>query len=313
VSRRLRPFALLGLLALAACGTSAAPPDTLVGNRPQLVFEPAGEPLASIVALHGYNDFKESFEAFGTAAAAARIRVVAYDQSGFGANPNRGYWPGDETLVQDLFDAVGAARDAVPDRPVYVLGESMGASVAMLALDRPEAPEVAGLILVAPGVWAGDVLNPWFRRGLGLVAAIVPDADLSGRRPRDIRPSDNQAAVEAMHAHPLYTPTTRAAALYGLVRLMDRGLEAAPHLTLPRLVLIGANDEVVPDRAYDAFLARIPPERCTLIRYPGGWHLLYRDHQGEVAIADTLAWILGTPPARGEACRPDQARTAQGR
>ncbi len=297
--------AVLLALGVAACASSAAPLDMLQGSRPQLRLEPLGQPQAIIVALHGYNDSKSAFLPLGPAAAEAGIRVVAYDQSGFGANPNQGFWGGDEVLVQDLFAAIERARASSPAAPLFVLGESMGAAVAMLALARPGAPPVDGLILAAPGVWAGESLNPWFRFGLGLVAGIVPDADLARGRPRDIQASDNIPMLIALGRDPLYTRTARAAALYGLVRLMDRGLDAADALDLPLLILVGAQDEVVPEAAYAAFLAKLSVTDCTLIRYEDGWHLLYRDHQRAVPIADTLAWVRGEDPASPTAaCAP---------
>ncbi len=297
--------AALLALALAGCASGAAPPDTLAGNRPLLRLEPLGQPVATVVALHGYNDSKNAFLPLGPAAAAAGVRIVAYDQSGFGANPNQGYWGGDEALVRDLFAVVERARTLAPAAPLFVLGESMGAAVAMLALARPDAPPVDGLILAAPGVWAGDSLNPLFRLGLAIVAGIVPNADLAAGRPRDIMASDNVPMLIALGRDPLYTRTARAGALYGLIRTMDRGLAAAPELRLPRLVLVGDKDEVVPEAAYAAFLARLAAEDCTLIRYPEGWHLLYRDRQRAVPIADTIAWVRGeAPDSPTEPCVP---------
>ncbi|TVQ32942.1 MAG: alpha/beta fold hydrolase [Geminicoccaceae bacterium] len=299
-----RRWAALALaVSLVGCGTTAAPPDLMQGNRPLLRLEPLGQPRATVIALHGYNDHKGAFLPFGAAAAEAGIRVVAYDQSGFGANLNQGFWGGDEVLVQDLFAKIEHARRLAPDAPVFVLGESMGASVAMLALARDDAPEVDGLILAAPGVWAGDTLNPWFRRALGVVAGIAPDADLARGRPRDVQASDNIPMLIALGRSRYYTRTARAAALYGLIRLMDQGLEAAPALDVPRLVLIGDHDEVVPDHAYAAFLASLAADDCTLIRYADGWHLLFRDHGRELPIADTLAWIEGRePPSATATC-----------
>ena len=58
-------------------------------------------------------------------------------------------------LVRALDEAVLSAERRHPGLPVYVLGESMGAAVAMSAMGAAEPPPVAGLILVAPAVWNG--------------------------------------------------------------------------------------------------------------------------------------------------------------
>ena len=44
-------------------------------------------PRAVILAVHGFNDYSNAFETFGTFAAGHGIAVHAYDQRGFGANP----------------------------------------------------------------------------------------------------------------------------------------------------------------------------------------------------------------------------------
>jgi acylglycerol lipase len=83
--------------------------------------------------------------------------VLAYDQRGFGNAPHPGFWAGTNSLAADLEDAIEAVRAANSDRPVYVLGESMGGSVAMVAAAAMTHPP-AGLILAPPGVRAG---LPW--------------------------------------------------------------------------------------------------------------------------------------------------------
>ena len=300
----MRPLRVLALgAALAGCATPPPTSTDVTWPPPTARFEPAGEPRAVVVALHGFNDRKAAFDAFGAAARAAGVRVVAFDQAGFGARSSRGDWPGTDRLVQELHRAIRNARAAQPERPVFVLGTSMGAAVAMAGLARPDAPPVAGVVLTAPAAWGGDRLHPFLRASLWLTATVAPDLELSARG-LDLQASDNIAMLRALARDPLYLPTATAANVQGLVRLMDEALAAAPALDLPRLVLIGAKDEVVPAEAYDALLARLAGPGCTVIRYPEGWHLLLRDHQRARVFADILAWLDDRPPprARAEAC-----------
>ena len=64
---------------------------------------------------------------------------TAYDQPGFGEARGRGRWPGTAALMAALDQAVSAAHRDHPDVPVFVLGESMGAAVAMAALAPRQA------------------------------------------------------------------------------------------------------------------------------------------------------------------------------
>lgn len=297
--RRLAGVLLAALLG-AGCAATSPPPTAPPLAPPLLRLEPLGEPRATIVALHGFNDRKAAFLAFGARASRAGVRVLAYDQPGFGASADRGRWPGTDALVAALHRQIRAARRLAPERPVIVLGTSMGAAVAIAALTRPDAPPVDGVVLVAPAAWGGDQLHPILRASLWLTASIAPDLVLSAGG-LDVQTSDNRAMLRALGRDPLYLPTATAANVLGLVRLMDEALAAAPALAGRRLVLIGARDEVVPPAAFDALLDRLAGPDCTVARYAEGWHLLLRDHQRERVFADILAWLDGRPPTAGEA------------
>ena len=69
---------------------------------PLKVWKPDGAPTAALVALHGFNDYSNSFEEPGIFWATRGIVTYAYDQRGFGEAPDHGLWAGTETLVEDL-------------------------------------------------------------------------------------------------------------------------------------------------------------------------------------------------------------------
>jgi alpha-beta hydrolase superfamily lysophospholipase len=289
---------------VAACAASPPAPAPADDWPPPTVrFDPDGEPRATVVALHGFNDRKTAFAGFAARASRAGVAVVAYDQAGFGARADRGRWPGTERLVADLHRAIRAVRAAAPDRPLFVLGSSMGAAVAVAALARDDAPKVDGLVLAAPAAWGGDQLNALLRASLWLTATLAPNLELSARG-LDIQASDNLEMLRALAEDPLYLPTSTAANVQGLVRLIDEALRRAPALDPPRLVLVGAEDEVVPAEAYAALLDKLAGEGCTAVHYPDGWHLLLRDRQRTTVFADILAWLEGErlPSGRGRAC-----------
>jgi acylglycerol lipase len=265
---------------------------------PVTAWAPPGSPRAVIVALHGFNDHKAAFAEFGAHAAARGVVVEAYDQPGFGERADRGRWAGTEALVLELHAAVRSARARHPGAPVFVLGESMGAAVALVALARPEAPAVDGLVLAAPAVWNGDGLPRGYRTALRLLAALVPPFRVSGRN-LDVQASDNIEMLRALGRDPLYLRETRIDAVAGLVDLMDEAREGAPRQRLPMLVLLGARDEIVPPQASRTFVRTLDPGSCSVVAYLDGWHLLLRDHQRERVFRDVVAWVGGEPlPSR---------------
>ena len=94
----------------------------------------AGEVKAVILALHGFNDYSNAFEGPGEAWAERGIATYAYDQRGFGAAPERGLWPGRAALAADAATAAQILRRLYPRVPLYLLGDSMGGAVAVVAM-----------------------------------------------------------------------------------------------------------------------------------------------------------------------------------
>ncbi|MDX6750057.1 alpha/beta fold hydrolase [Geminicoccaceae bacterium 1502E] len=289
---------VLLLMILAVAGCAGLPAPGAAEQAPALRWMPEGEPRAQIVALHGLNDHKNAFAAFAEAAAGQGVLVHAYDQPGFGEQPDRGFWPGRDRLIGEVHRHVRERRAARPDLPLFVLGESMGAAVAIAALAAPGAPPVDGLILSAPAVWGGTSMNPLYRGLLWTVARTMPWLKLSGRG-LGRRASDNLEILRALGRDPLFIKETRADTLEGLVLLMGEARRLGPVLGLPILVLVGERDEIVPTDAQLSFLAELGAAPCTAIVYPEGWHLLLRDLQRELVWQDVLAWIGGAAPPSG--------------
>ena len=310
---------LAAALALAACTPRvipAGPPvraplvaeDALLmpdGARlPLHAWAPEGgaPPRAVLLALHGFNDYSVNF--MGESAGLFTphgIAVYAYDQRGFGAAPHPGIWPGEATLAADADTAARLIRARHPGVPLYLLGESMGAAVLVLAATGADPPPADGYILSAPALWGRIGMNGPMRWGLWLAVRTIPivgfQAGVGG-----ISPTDNAAAMRRWMRDPLTLKVTRVDAAHGLVDLMDAAVARLPACcraadgagTVPTLVLFGARDRIVPVRVARQVLRAVPAPAAGGARiafYPEGWHLLLRDENRVAVAGDILAWL----------------------
>lgn len=251
---------------------------------------PESKPKAIILALHGFNDYGHAFTLPAEALAAKQIGVIAYDQRGFGKTAQRGIWAGQKNLVRDLRHAITAIHQRYPDVPLFVLGESMGGAVAIVACANDGCPKVKGVILSAPAVWGENTFSLFFRVPLWVMAHSFPSSQFTGEDVK-IQASDNIPMLIAMGKDPLIIKKTRVDAIYGLVGLMDEAYAQAPELTLPALVLYGAKDEVIPAAPVRCMVETMKPMPDFKL-YPQGYHMLLRD-LGRKAVADDVAdWIL---------------------
>jgi acylglycerol lipase len=267
---------------------------------------PHGKVEAVILALHGFNDYSNAFGGPGKAWAKDGIATYAYDQRGFGAAPERGRWPGRAALAIDAATASGILRALYPGVPLYLLGESMGGAVAIVAMTGESGtaiPDVDGVILAAPAVWGRSTMDLLPRVALWAGVRLMPGLTLTGRG-LHIEASDNIPMLRALARDPLVIKDTRVDTIWGLVNLMDAALASAPRLRAPLLLMYGATDQIIPKRAIRRFVRSLPlypKDRRNLAYYEHGYHMLLRDLDGPVVIADVAGWVLapGAPLLSG--------------
>lgn len=298
---------LLVLFPLSACAVVNYPAGPMVAQAqmnhdhwqsgdnqrlPMRVWLPEAEPGAVVLALHGMNDYSNFFDDAGRHLAARGIAAYAYDQRGFGQGPHPGYWSSGQAMAADLRAAAALVASRHPGIPLYLLGESMGGAVTMLAVAGETPPELSGVILSAPAVWGRSTMNVFQRAALWITYQVAPGWRLTGQGLK-ITPSDNIEMLRKLSADPLVLKATRVDAISGLVDLMDEAAAAAPRVRVPLLVLYGEKDEIVPAEPTWRMIERLPAtgssQRVAL--YPNGYHMLLRDLQARVVLDDIAAWI----------------------
>ena len=256
-----------------------------------------GEVKAVILALHGFNDHANAFAGPSEIWAEEGIATYAYDQRGFGAAPERGFWPGRAALAADAATAAQILRRLYPGTPLYLVGESMGGAVAVVALtgeSGTQVPDLDGVILTAPAVWGRPTMDLLPRLALWAGVRLMPGLTLTGRGLK-IKPSDNIAMLRALSDDPLVIHATRIDTIYGLVDLMDAALASATLLDTPLFVMYGAKDEIITRAPIQRFVDALPAEpihRRKLAWYENGYHMLLRDLEGPVVVADVASWVL---------------------
>ena len=260
---------------------------------PLKVWKPADETAGVIIALHGFNDYSNFIKAAAQSFNNNRIAVYAYDQRGFGGTKTRGRWSGSQALVDDLITFLAQLKIRYPDTPLFILGDSMGGAVTILAMAGRDDPGVEGLILVAPAVWSRSKM-PWYQKFfLSLAAHTIPWVKVTGESIH-IKPSDNLEMLKDLGKDPLVIKETRIDALYGLANLMDKAYEHADRLKTRLLLLYGEKDEIIPRAPIFSFYENLPAGsrgQQRMILYENGYHMLLRDLQAEIVLQDIVHWI----------------------
>ncbi len=251
----------------------------------------ATERRGIILALHSFTDYSAAFAAICPWFAARGYDCYAYDQRGFGAAPAAGMWAGADILTADLEDALAAIRTRLGDDdvPLFLLGESMGGSVALLtagqlaARDRP-----AGLILAAPGVREDLPLKPLWDFLLWSADKLLPAASVPVHR--NANPRINAATNARLQHDPLVQRRVRADTYYGVTRLADAAGAAAASVTVPALLLYGEEDGLIHQRSICAAQSSMVGPATVKI-YADAPHLVMHWQQQSRVLEDVELWL----------------------
>lgn len=171
----------------------------------------------AVLLFHGNGENLATMERSGLFARLEELDVtyLAVDYPGYGRS---GGEPGEESLVAGAEAALARLREMHPDRPLVILGWSLGAAVAMQLAARDGAaadPPLAGLILLSPWSRLADTAashfpGPLVRPLLGgrydsvAVAAetSAPALLVHGARDRIIPVEQGRELAGAMEARP---------------------------------------------------------------------------------------------------------------
>lgn len=314
-------IALGALTTLGACAPDFRPMGPAIGpahltddaiitadgaRLPLHVWPATGETRAVILALHGFTDYSNAFALPASAWSTVGITTYAYDQRGFGAAEPHLRWAGAETYTNDARTALSVIRRAHPDVPLYLLGESMGGAVAILAVTETEtAGDIAdGMILIAPGMLDRPELSEAERTFLDIGAHTLPWA-MSGKRGITVWPTDNLALLKQMAQDPLMQREVRFDQIYGLLNMLEKSTRRIRRIDLPTLALFGGKDEILPPGAADYFeqqtIAQMARGTVRTERIPGAYHMLLRDKDATSRHDRIGAWVFDLPPVKHNA------------
>lgn len=252
----------------------------------------SAEPDVVIIAVHGMNDYAGAFTDAGEWWSANGATVYAYDQRGFGRSPGWMIWPSHAVMRKDLETAIEVARARHPGAKVAVVGESMGAAVAVTTFADPAASRPDALILSGPGFRGWGALPLLYSASLWVASHVRPDWIVVPPDGVRIVATDNNRKLREMWFDPLVQKSNRVDSIYGVVSMMEEADQMISRLppSVPTLMLYGAKDEMIPVEGVQRATAKMPPHVQTAY-YVNGYHLLLNDLQAHKVWGDILAFV----------------------
>lgn len=269
----------------------SATEDWLAGSEGRIHLRcwtpPDRAPVRRIVVLvHGYAEHGGRYAHVGELLAGLGSAVYAPDHIGHGRSEGeRALLVDFEHVVDDLETLVRRAGAAHPQRPVVMVGHSMGGLLAARYAQR-HPDRLAGIVFL--GAVLGDW--PWARQVLAEPELPPVDSDPRGM-------SRDPEACRAYAEDPLvYHGTYKRPLLEAEIACLDRMRSQLHRIRVPVLFLHGRADPFVPHEPSLEAVRATASTDVTVRLYEGAKHELVHETNRDEVLADLAAFVARVAP-----------------
>jgi lysophospholipase len=244
-------------------------------------------PRAIVVIAHGYAEHSGRYDHVGTALAEAGFAAWALDHAGHGLSKGdeRGNAGSVEEAVAAMDEFVTLASTSAPSVPVFLLGHSMGAMLA-IAYAEEHQDRLAGLVVTGAAVALGEMISAL------LELDEIPAVPLGAFVSRD------PAVALAYDEDPLnYHGAIPRDTLEQAPERIESVRSQFGKITIPILVMHGEQDALAPMQASIDVIAGVSSGDRTLRIWPGLYHEIFNEPEKDLVIGDVVRWISARVPA----------------
>src|SRR3954466_4309620 len=258
---------------------------------------PDGEatPRATVVLAHGASEHGGRYAWTGEELVKRGYALYANDHRGHGKSAGpRAVIDRLQNAVEDLHTLVEQARQGSPDRPLVLLGHSMGGCVA-IAYTMEHEDALDALVLSGP-LAVLEAASPVQRAAGRVLSVVAPKLGVVGIDSSAV--SRDPEVVKDYDADPLnYHGKLPARTVAELAKAIDGFPDAVTKFKLPLLVMHGTADRLVPIAAGQMVADRAGSEDKTWKPYDGLFHEILNEPERQQVLDDIADWLDERFPA----------------
>ena len=249
----------------------------------------APAPAGLVALVHGLGEHGGRYAAFASDLVDAGYTAAAVDWPGHGQSPGaRATRRGPPSATRSCRRSPSLRAAGGGDRPVVLLGHSMGGAMALdYALAHPGT--IDAVVASAPALRAAP--PPWWKLLAGRVLhAVAPGIGLAHGLPLEGL-SRNPEVVELYGNDPLVHGVISPRLYFGLAEAQARVLARAGTLAIEALVLAGSANPVVDPSGARDFVAAAPPGRARFVSCDDAYHEILNEAGRERVVREIVAWL----------------------
>ncbi|MEA3239491.1 MAG: alpha/beta hydrolase [Candidatus Bipolaricaulota bacterium] len=251
---------------------------------------PDAEPRAVILISHGLAEHSGRYINVVNHFLPMGYAVYSLDNIGHGKSDGRRVYVREfSDFTEVLGEYLAMIRLWQPDKPLFLLGHSMGALItAVFLLDHQSA--FAGAILSGPSAVVPKNVSRSTIAIARILSTLAPTIGVMRLDAEGV--SRDPSVVRAYVDDPLvYNGKTTARLAYELVRTMQRVTTEASRMTLPIMILQGGADRLVDPDGARILYDMIGSSDKTLKVYDGLYHEVYNEPEHDQVLSDVEAWL----------------------
>lgn len=264
-----------------------------IANNLKIVWhkwDAAARAKAVVVISHGFAEHSQRYGHVAKHLTAKDYVVYGLDYRGHGLSAGA---PAQIKSVNDykveLAHLIDLAKANHTDLPVFLLGHSMGAAVA-LSYAFEKQSELQGLLLSAPYLRNAAPVSPILINVAKIMATIAPNLKTQAVDAKAI--SRNPEEVKAYVEDPLvYSGRIKAAMGNALIGIGPEVLKKAEKLSLPTLIMHGEADGIADCEGSKELFESISCADKNLKLYPESYHEILNDYDQEQVLTDIEEWL----------------------
>ncbi|MDF1519690.1 MAG: alpha/beta hydrolase [Brevefilum sp.] len=253
-------------------------------------YLPEDQVRASIIIVHGLGEHSGRYENVVNYLAPLGYALYSFDLIGHGQSDGaRAFVEAYEDFSETLTMYKNKVRGWQPDKPLFLMGHSMGGLIASEYL-IDHSDEFTGAVISAPLIMVPDNINKATILAGKILSRIAPNMGITAVDPSGV--SRDPDVVHAYGTDPLvFHGKTTARLSAELLKAIMRVNDEFKKITVPFVVLQGSDDKLVNPRGSKMLYEHAGSDDKSMKIYDGLYHEVFNEPERDQVLADVAAWL----------------------
>ncbi len=253
-------------------------------------WQPEKAPLARVLLVHGVGEHSSRYAHVGEFFTNAGISLTGFDLLGHGkTDGQRGHADSYDVFCRQIDHFLPDMISAQPAAPVFLYGHSMGGLIVLYYSLFKKPGNICGVISTSPGLEPGYPIPAWKTTMGNLLYSLLPRFSMDNGLPLD-GISHDKTVVSDYKADKLNHPRISARMGMDLIRNGKLVSARSAEFTLPLLLMVGGDDQLVSPQAIKEF-GENSGKKTTLKVWGGGYHELHNEPNKAEVLQTMVNWI----------------------